>query len=207
MSVINFQKKYNLKPDGIVGKETALKIKEVFNLTFEQTSHFLGQLKTESNFKSIRENMNYSWKRLRQVFSKYFPTDSIAKMFNYKPQEIANKVYGGRMGNDNINDGFKYRGVGALQITGEDNIRALAKYLNDESIVENPDLILEKYYFESALWYFNYNKIWKYCDKVTDINITFVSKAINLGSPFAKGTPNHLKERILNSKFYYNLIK
>ena len=63
-------------------------------------SHFLSQCAHESgNFKFVKENLNYSADGLRKIFPKYFPTTEIAEKYARQPEKIANKVYGGRMGN------------------------------------------------------------------------------------------------------------
>jgi hypothetical protein len=48
--------------------------------------------------KYVKENLNYSAQALLGVFSKYF-TLSQAKIYAYKPEMIASKVYANRMGN------------------------------------------------------------------------------------------------------------
>ena len=62
-------------------------------------AHFLAQVNHESNdMRVIEENLNYSAKRLLQVFPKYFKTFDEAKMYEYRPEKIANRVYANRMG-------------------------------------------------------------------------------------------------------------
>ena len=70
--LVDFQKKYGLVADGIIGKKTATKIKEVFGLTDIQTAYFLGQGSVEtSDFKLKRENGRYSETQLKKYFSYY----------------------------------------------------------------------------------------------------------------------------------------
>jgi putative chitinase len=90
---------------------------------------FLAQCAHESNgFKVIRENLNYKWESLRRVFPKYFPTDDLAKLYAHNQEKIANRVYGGRMGNgpETTGDGWKYSGRGLIQLTGHDNYKNFA---------------------------------------------------------------------------------
>lgn len=75
---------------------------------------------TGGRFQPVEENMSYSAKRLTQVWPKRFPTLAAAHPFANNPKGLANKVYGGRMGNA-LNEGWTYRGRGLIQITGKDN--------------------------------------------------------------------------------------
>ena len=111
----DFQTKNGLVTDGIFGKDTAKKIAEVYNI--KNPALFFGQVAHESgDFKLKEENLNYSANRLLQVFPKYFNKSNVNQYAN-KPQLIGNKVYGGRMGNNNENDGYYFRGRGAIQLT------------------------------------------------------------------------------------------
>ena len=88
---------------------------------------FLAQLAHESGqLQRWSENLSYRWQRLREVFPKYFRTDADAQAFDRQPERIANRVYGGRMGNgpEASGDGWRYRGRGPIQLTGKDNYRA-----------------------------------------------------------------------------------
>ena len=90
---------------------------------------FLAQCGHESaDFTVLRENLNYSAEGLVKTFHKYFPTLESAQPYARQPEKIANKVYGGRMGNgpESSGDGYKYRGRGAIQITGHNNYQAFA---------------------------------------------------------------------------------
>lgn len=112
--------------------------------------HFMGQMFVESGgFTTLSENLNYSAARLPLVFGKAkFPNASIAAQYAGNPVKLANYVYGGRMGNKNLGDGWKYRGGGLIQLTGSDNYRALARKLgidiwNHPDIVRDPQTALQ----------------------------------------------------------------
>ncbi len=122
-------------------------------------AHFLAQVNHESsNMKVIEENLNYSAKRLLQVFPKYFKTFDEAKMYEYRPEKIANRVYANRMGNGDeaSGDGYKYRGRGLIMLTGKSNYMNFSKWLGiGDMLVKKPDLILEnkEYTVLTAFYY------------------------------------------------------
>lgn len=91
---------------------------------------------TGGRFSAVTENLNYSAKRLTQVWPSRFPTIAAATPFANNPQALANKVYGGRMGNTGPNDGFRYLGRGLVQITGKDNYRKYGLENNPEAAAE-----------------------------------------------------------------------
>lgn len=66
------------------------------------------------------ENMNYSSQRIREVWPTRFPTLQAASEYAHSPERLANKVYGGRMGNTEAGDGWSFRGR-AAGITGRRN--------------------------------------------------------------------------------------
>src|SRR5690606_40114987 len=148
-------------------------------------SHFFGQLQHESGLKPIEENLRYSAARLVQVFPKYFNTTT-AKQYAMNPQKIANRVYGGRMGNgpESSGDGYRFRGRGFIQLTGKNNYVALTKWAKANGInadyVANPDLLLrEADALISALWFWDSNGLNRYADKD---DITTITKRINGGT-------------------------
>ena len=147
--------------------------------------HFLAQCSHESgHFKFVTENLNYSADGLRKIFPKYFPTIELAAKYARQPQKIANKVYGGRMGNGDeaSGDGWKFRGRGYIQLTGKNNYTAFDKFVEDD-ILANPDLVATKYPLMSAAFFFNTNKLWDICDKGHGHEIVLaVTKRVNGGT-------------------------
>ncbi|WP_457578970.1 hypothetical protein [Ensifer adhaerens] len=76
---------------------------------------------TGGQFQPVSENLNYSAKRLTEVWPNRFPTIAAAAPYANNPQRLANKVYGGRLGNVDPGDGWLFRGRGLAQITGREN--------------------------------------------------------------------------------------
>lgn len=145
-----------------------------------QKAHFMAQIEHESGLKPISENLNYSAKRLVDVFPKYFPNIKLAMPYDRKAEMIANKVYANRMGNRDFGsgDGYKYRGRGFIQLTGKDNYVALQKATGID-VVNNPDLLLEESNaLIAALWFWKKNNLSAHAAKD---DIRTVTRIINGG--------------------------
>jgi putative chitinase len=95
-------------------------------------------------------------------------------------------------------EGFAYKGRGALQLTGKANYQAFANYINRPDIMTNPDLVATELAFESALWFFDKNKLWAICDQgVNDAAILALTKRINGGT-------HGLDDRKAKTKKFYS---
>ena len=166
-------------------------------------AHFLAQCGHESGqFRVVNENLNYGAKGLLGIFKKYFPNEGKAKLYERKPEKIANLVYASRMGNgpESSGDGYKYRGRGYIQLTGKDNYTAFGKAIS-EDIPSNPDLVATKYPLLSAAWFFNKNGLHKLADKgATPEVVTMVTKRVNGGTI-------GLADRLKHFQEYYALLK
>ena len=166
-------------------------------------AHFLAQAGHESGgFRAVTENLNYGAKGLMGIFKKYFPTAALAAQYERKPEKIANRVYGGRMGNgaEASGEGFKFRGRGYIQLTGKENYTAFDKTVED-NILATPDLVATKYPLLSAAWFFSKNGLNSLADKgATDADVTAITKRVNGGTI-------GLADRIKHFKEYYNLLK
>jgi hypothetical protein len=109
------------KIEASAGKNAALAAAGKAGITGAHLAQFMAQLDHESgHFTRVEENLRYSAKRLRQIFPKYYKTDADAAADEMQPQKIANRVYANRMGNGppESGDGYKYRGRGLIQLTG-----------------------------------------------------------------------------------------
>ena len=101
----------------------------------------MAQPQAECSFKPRSENLNYSAKRLRQVYPSRVKTDAFAQeLANAGPAAIGNTLYGNRYGNAQ-NEGYKYRGRGLIQLTFKGNYETYGKKAGTPQIVDNPDLV------------------------------------------------------------------
>jgi putative chitinase len=180
-----------------------LEVVKRYNITQPlRLAHFMAQIAHESgDFKFIRENLNYSSEALLRVFPKYFKDKATADGYARNPEKIGSRVYGGRMGNgfEATKEGFLFRGRGYIQLTGKDNYRAFSTFIG-EDCVANPDLVATKYPMDSAIWFFDKNKLWDICDKgaTTDV-VTQVTKRVNGGT-------HGLQDRINKFNLYNSLL-
>jgi putative chitinase len=188
-------------PDSVIAMIPEVASKFEINTPL-RLAHFLAQCGHESGgFKLTKENLNYSAKGLNGIFKKYFPTLESAVPYERKPEKIANKVYGGRMGNgaEASGEGWKFHGRGFIQLTGKDNYTAFTKSIGEDCIA-NPDLVASKYALASAAWFFNKNGLHKMADGgANDATVTSITKRVNGGTI---GLP----DRIKHFNEYYKLL-
>lgn len=186
MSLVNLQQKIGVTADGAFGPGTLKAAANYYKLNRNRAAHFFAQCAHESGgFKAFSENLNYSAQGLRNIFGKYFPTAELANAYARQPAKIANRVYANRMSNgpESSGDGFAFKGRGALQLTGRANYQAFADYIGRPDVMTNPDLVATELAFESALWFFDRNKLWSICDQgITDAAILQLTKRINGGT-------------------------
>jgi putative chitinase len=185
MSIKNLQSKIGVTADGAFGPGTLKAAMNYYKMTPERAAHFFAQTAHETGeYKSFSENLNYSADGLKKTFGKYFP-DKLNESYAKQPEKIANRVYGSRMGNgdETSGEGWKYRGRGALQLTGKNNYQSFSNYLKKPEIMANPDLVATEFAFESAMFFFDNNKLWTIADKgVNDETILAMTKRINGGT-------------------------
>ena len=101
---------------------------------------FIANCAHESNFQPKSENLNYTAKRLTQVWPSRFPTLAAAAAYASNPEKLANKVYSGRMGNTMPGDGWKFRGRAAPQLTGREAYRKVGQLVN-MPFEDDPELV------------------------------------------------------------------
>jgi putative chitinase len=116
------------------------------NDTPRRLAHFMAQVLHETGGLTILiESMNYRADRIVQVWSTRFATVEEAEPFAHNPEALANKVYGGRMGNVAPGDGFRFIGRGMMQITGRESYTRYGAALGID-LPADPDLAF------SAAW-------------------------------------------------------
>ena len=147
----------------------------------EQVAAFCSQVGHESlDMTILEENLNYSVEGLMRVFPKYFRDVNPAD-YARNPEKIANRVYANRMGNANeeLGDGWKFRGRGLIMLTGYDNYYqcSLDLYNDVNILIDNPDLVKNEadVAMKTALWYWERNKL----HTISDIKT--LTKRINGG--------------------------
>lgn len=197
-----FQERIGTTPDGIWGKKTMRAAAKYWGLKPFAAANFFGQLAYETgNFKYFEENLNYSAVGLRTVFPKYFKTRLQSDLYARNPEAIANHVYANRMGNgpEISGDGWKYRGRGAIQLTGKNNYRLFSQDCGFD-LVQCPEKVATEYAFDAAKWYFDHNGLWKIAKQdVSRGTIKKITKAINGGT-------NGLEARIKKVQEYYGIF-
>ena len=107
---------------------------------------FMAQVGHESGMFTIDEESLYytTTGALKRAWPTRFRTTGQALPFLRRPQALANKVYGGRMGNQHVRGGgWKYRGRGALQTTGFYGYRARSQSLDESRILTAPDIVAD----------------------------------------------------------------
>lgn len=143
-----------------------------------RVQHFLSNVAVETGgLKAIVENMKYTTVvQLRRTWPSRFKSDAAAAPFVRNARGLANKVYGGRMGNAPApsNDGYDFRGGGMMQTTGREGYRKMGFEENPGELQTNPTVA-----FRTAV------REWKKrgCNMLADADNTIaVRKAINGGT-------------------------
>lgn len=186
MSIQALQHKVGVEVDGDFGPATLKAARDFFNLTNEQAAHFFGQCHHESGgFRTFRENLNYSAEGLMKIFPRHFPTMSVARAYAWDPEAIANRVYANRMGNGDVQsgDGWRYRGRGAIQLTGKAAYKAFSESSPQFHLaLDMPDLVATDYAFDSAHWFFGKSGLWIAAKTLNDATIEQITRKINGGT-------------------------
>lgn len=173
--------------DEVVGIIDKYRMKFGLN-TDMRLAQFLAQVREEvgSEFKVIRENLNYK----EEVALKLFKNMTASDAEKYARDEntpvadqvaIANIAYANKLGNgkadtdgdgklDADDDGWKYRGAGCLQITGKSNFAEVQKRCIAKTGAEaNPDTLEGFMLFGMAFWL--QHDLYRLADRGTDLSV------------------------------------
>jgi putative chitinase len=150
--------------------------------TPERVAAFVAQCAHESGgFKFLKENLNYRAESLMRVWPRYFPNIDVAKQYAQRPEMIANRAYGGRMGNgpEETGDGWKFCGRGLIQLTGRNNYQAFADSI--ETPIDDIPEYLQTFEgaVQSACWFWESNNLNQWADRGDIVTLT---KKINGGT-------------------------
>ena len=121
---------------------SAVIVPGVFSLGASEIDDFLANVLHESNrLRKLEEDLFYKTPgRLMAVWPTRFKKLADEVPYLRNPQKLAEKVYGGRLGNTAPGDAWAYRGSNAIQVTGKDNFALLEK-VTGIPLVKNPDLL------------------------------------------------------------------
>ena len=151
-------------PEAEAWADAALEILPKYKITTpHRVAGFFAQVGHESaGLKVLEENLHYRAETLDKIFPKYFANAGRSSAdYAKQPEKIANVVYASRMGNGDTasGDGYRFRGRGAIQLTGRDNYTAFGKTigLTAEEVIDYVQT--KRGALESACWYWNSRKI------------------------------------------------
>jgi len=126
---------------------------DVFNIT--NPVEFLATVFYESNYlQNLAESLNYTCDALLKRFGRHRISYEDAMRYGRTPTRSANQIaianclYGGKWGHENLgntqpNDGWHFRGQGAIQLTGRANWTNFGKYLGSQEVVLHPSLVFK----------------------------------------------------------------
>jgi len=136
------------------------------------------------NFTRLSENLNYKSTTLMKLFPKKFAgAEDAQQVASGGPVKVAERIYGGRMGNapEGSGEGFEYRGRGFIQLTGKQNYTRFG-YASNPDELTNPRSAAE-----SAIKYMmGYKGDWS--------NIKAVTKFVNGGYIGLEDRAKHFQE-------------
>lgn len=166
------------------------KYANLYNInTSLRVAHLLAQVGHESGFKIVEENLNYSAVRMRKIFGcrnnqNGYNEDqdeciilprlrpklwSEPSSYAHNAINLGSYVYANRNGNgdEESQEGYKYRGRGIIQLTGKSNYRKYSQIHNQRDpsdprdFLADPDLIVNniKYGIESAFVWWDMNRM------------------------------------------------
>ena len=193
--IIEYQKFVNSPITGKFDLETIKATAIYYGLNAKEMSYVLGQAYVETGgFMAFSEKTTWSAATMKRIFSGRFKPERQIKVkadpkYTYdtlgpKSGEVkANFIYAGINGNGDVasGDGWNYRGRGAIQLTGKSNYQAFADFLQDQTIMTDPDQVSGKHIISSAIFYFHNRGLFKIVNSgaVVFSNIDKVTYRVN----------------------------
>lgn len=117
---------------------------ERFSAGIEDLRAWLPQILHEfAMLEHLEENLDYSAERICVVWPSRFPEISDARPYARNPEALANKVYGGRMGNTEPGDGWRFRGRPML--TGRATYERVGDRIGQDLVVI-PELLQQPHF-------------------------------------------------------------
>jgi putative chitinase len=148
--------------------------------TGRRVAHFLAQLSHESGgFRIFEENLNYRTpSRLDAIFAAVHGQADAAALIARGPRAIANRVYANRNGNggEASGDGWRFRGMGAIQLTGRANYAKASGWTGLDLIADPEQVKAPGPGAKAAADY------WRVCglnDEADGDDVTAITHAIN----------------------------
>lgn len=174
--------------------------------TPRRVAHFLAQIGHESaGLHRVAENLNYSARRLLEVFPRHFTAESARRCAN-QPEAIANIVYARRMGNGQpaSGDGWRYRGRSPIQLTGRHNY-AHMQQLTGLPLLAQPELAegIEAGAQIAAAWWRD-NGLNALADAG---DVLAVSRRINLGTTRTSRMPHGYADRAQRTRAAQQILE
>ena len=138
--------------------------------TPRRIASFVGQCSVEAGpaFAETAENLNYTHAyRIMAVWPSRFPTEADAAPYVKNPEALANNVYANRMGNGDTasGDGWRFRGLGLIQITGREEYAAFAESVGRELDDAAEWAATPEGAAASAVWFWG----WKALNRLADV--------------------------------------
>ncbi len=137
-------------------------------VTRQQAQSVYGRALSDKQFKDLNDCLNRfeinTLSRIRHFLSQ---TAHESGGLKWLKELASGKAYNGRrdLGNIHPGDGPKYKGAGALQLTGFTNYQQLADFTHDPKVMEGVDYVSTTYPFTSAgVWWKN-NNMNALCDR------------------------------------------
>ena len=185
-------------PEADAWADAAVEILPKYEITTaNRIAGFFAQVGHESaGLKTLEENLFYRAETLDKIFPKYFKNAGRnAAEYAKQPEKIANIVYASRMGNGDTasGDGYKFRGRGAIQLTGRENYTNFGKTIGLTAEQAIDYVQTKKGALESACWYWKSRNLNAACDASDIVKMT---KLVNGGTIGLEDRKKHYNEAL-----------